>query len=223
MNLIDINSIEQNNDWKEFIKNVPLKQDNLPLIVHVEAYEEDYFFDYAQVGEQSDIELKRSLDIIITQLKEKIGQVYLLDLSVIKGYVCYRFRSTLSWISDIASLNTLIELMEEPDEEIDETEDDNTPQKKKLNKEEILSYVDRVLKEDDFLFMSSPALRKSYIDEYFGDELHWTNINDIIFRTEIELDKRLRQRVGELKNEGKNGAQIMSILRISRDRLRKYN
>lgn len=93
---------------------------------------------------------------------------------------------------------------------------------KKLSKEQITSLTERLLKEEDYIKAYNASLRRNFIYDFFEKELTDFDIDDLIYKAELALDKFLISKIKEMRKEGKRKVDVMSELGISKHRVDKY-
>lgn len=146
------------------------------------------------------------------------------------GFVCDRFDEISEYIylgnkiiqngnETITNKNNVSN--KEDNEEWEET-DNNKIEFKKLTKEETESYINRLLNEEEFVSTSLSAHRRDFIKEFFEKELNHLNIYHLIDKAERALEQSIKNKIQELKKQGKRKFEITGELGISKHRVDKY-
>lgn len=130
-------------------------------------------------------------------------------------------------IENFEEYETLEKAIEEIDDENYEGSDEDdfnfeTKKLKKLSKDEITSLIERLLKEDDYIKSYNTMLRRDFIYDFFEAELVDCDIDDLIAKSELALDKFLSNKIKEMRKSGKRKVDIISELGISKHRVDKY-
>lgn len=135
------------------------------------------------------------------------------------GFVCDRFND----ISEYISLsNEIIQNEKDFGYEEEEEEDYDKIEIKNLSKDDTEGYINRLISEAEFISTSIEAHRRDYIFEFFENELNSSNIAELIPKAERALEKHLKNRIAELKKQGKRKFEIPAELGISKHRVDKY-